>query len=238
MDSDAAPPVMPTATPRRTVAVLPVKRFSQAKQRLGDAVPDGRPELAAMMVQDVLVALWATPSVDDVVVVTNEDRAIAAAESVGATVIADERETGQSPAARAGVRHATQAGAERVLLVPGDCPALDPAELEALLRATAAERVVIVPDRHGSGTNALVLTPPGVIDPSFGPDSRARHESLAAAAGVRPALAHPASLLLDVDTGADLGALRERLAGEDTLAPRTRAWLRRHADDSPTLAGR
>jgi len=222
----------------RTAAVLPVKRFAMAKQRLGAAVPSGRPELAAIMVRDVLDALAATPSVSEIVVVTNEERAIDAALAVGATVIVDEHESGQSPAARAGAMYAQRRGAERVLLVPGDCPALDPAELEALLRCTAGEPVVIVPDRHGSGTNALLLAPPDVIAPSFGPDSRARHQSLATAAGIRPALAHPASLLLDIDTGADLGALRARLLVQDDLAVGTRAWLQRHGDTSATPASR
>ena len=92
---------------------------------------------------------------------------------------------------------------------------------------------MIVPDRHGTGTNALLLSPPGVIAPSFGPDSRSRHEALAEAAGVRWAVARPASLLLDIDTGDDLGALHARLAADGSVeharAARTRDWLRRHA---------
>lgn len=217
----------------RTAAILPVKRFELAKQRLGEALtPEWRRELAATMVADVLDALQATPAVDLIVVVTNETSAATAAERVGATVVADEAESGQSPAAQAGVAHAIGAGAERVLLVPGDCPALDPRELAELLPPVPGPRVVIVPDRHGSGTNALLLAPPDVIAPSFGPGSRARHEALAADAGARCVIAEPASLLLDIDTGADLGALRERLAlpGSDGDGPgaRTRAWLRGH----------
>ena len=221
----------------RTAAILPVKRFALAKQRLGEALPaDWRRELAAMMVADVLDALHATPELDAIVVVTNEPAAASAAERVGASVIPDETESGQSPAAQAGVGYAVREGAERVLLVPGDCPAVDPREVAALLPATAEPRVVIVPDRHGSGTNALVLTPPEVIAASFGPGSRARHEALAAEAGVQCTVAQPASLLLDIDTGADLGALRERLAANRRagrahtgLAARPRRRARRRA---------
>ena len=77
-------------------------------------------------------------------------------------------------------------GATRVLLVPGDCPALDPAELDELLEdaeGVATPDVVVVPDRHGDGTNALLLTPPDAIQPAFGPGSRERHERLAQEAG-------------------------------------------------------
>ncbi len=225
----------------RTAAVLPVKRFALAKQRLGGAVSDvRRPELVATMVRDVLDALAATDGLVEIIVVSNEPGAIAAAGEVGAAAIPDALQDGQSSAARAGAEHARRRGAGRVLLVPGDCPALDPAELETLLGAATETSVVIVPDRHGTGTNALLLTPPDVIAPSFGPDSLARHRALAAAAGVPATVAHPASLLLDIDTGDDLTVLSERLLGsghvEGPRAARTRAWLRRHgAAPTPTI---
>ena len=64
----------------------------------------------------------------------------------------------------------SRAGVERVLLVPGDCPLLDPAELDELLaRPPEPPSALIVPDRHGTGTNALLLTPPDALTPSFGP---------------------------------------------------------------------
>ncbi len=97
--------------------------------------------------------------------------------------------------------------------------------------------MVIVPDRHGSGTNGLLLAPPDAIAPSFGPDSCERHRALALAAGVGFRLGQPASLLLDIDTGADLEALSERLSGESARAQRTRAVLgRRERSDVPTNA--
>ena len=97
-------------------------------------------------------------------------------------------------AALRGIDAALERGAERVLLVPGDCPALDPAEVSALLAHDAG--VVIVPDRHGAGTNALLLTPPDVMAPAFGEGSFARHSGSRAgrgraSAGRRGALARP-----------------------------------------------
>jgi 2-phospho-L-lactate guanylyltransferase len=119
-------------------------------------------------------------------------------------------------------------GAERVLLVPGDCPGLDPAEVAALLaRPAAAPEVVIVPDHHGSGTNALLIAPPDALAPAFGEGSFARHAARAAAAGARVTVAQAASLALDVDTPGDLEALRTALAARPGAAPRTRAVLDR-----------
>ena len=213
----------------RTAAVLPVKSFSRAKQRLREAVGGGeREELAAAMVGDVLSALAAVEAIGDVIVVTAEPVAARAAQRAGAAVIDDPEEAGQSAAAGRGIDAALVRRADRVLLVPGDCPALDPHEVARLLdRAAAPPSVVIVPDRHGSGTNALLLAPPGVVGPSFGAGSFARHAARASAAGATVKVSALPSLGLDVDTPDDLAALRAALEQRPGTAGRTRAVLDR-----------
>jgi 2-phospho-L-lactate guanylyltransferase len=205
-----------------TLAILPVKRFGLAKQRLAERLsPPQREALAQAMVTDVLGALAISRRLDRVLVITSEPSVAAIAEPLGASIAPDRRDAGQSAAAAIGVEYAKRNGFERVLMVPGDCPALDRDELDALLAEhTDSPSVVVVPDRHGTGTNALLLTPPDVITPSFGPGSFERHRELADAAGVRCTVARPATLLIDIDTPADLAAL---LAGPRQRAPRTRA---------------
>jgi 2-phospho-L-lactate guanylyltransferase len=214
----------------RTVAILPVKTFPNAKQRLGGALePADRRQLAAAMVGDVIDALSAA-ALDGVVVVTAEPLAQAAARAAGAEVVEDPLEGGQSAAAALGVAAALRAGAERVLLVPGDCPALDAPEVDRLLAAHGAgPRVVVVPDRHRTGTNALLLAPADVIAPAFGAGSFARHAALARAAGAELEVADLPSLLHDVDTPGDLAALRALLAARARGAVRTRDVLDRLA---------
>lgn len=213
----------------RTAAILPVKSFARAKQRLGASVADQlRLALARAMVADVLAALAEVEAVTTTIVVTSQADVAEAALGQGATVIADEREQGQSAAVTLGIEHALAAGVERVLCVPGDCPALDPSELGELLaeQQRGGEQVVILPDRHGTGTNGLLLCPADAIAPSFGPDSCARHRALAQEAGVEWRVRPLVSLSLDVDTGEDLEALRAALAQHDRLrAPRTRNVL-------------
>lgn len=209
----------------RTAAILPVKRFSLAKQRLGESVDEQlRLRLARAMVGDVLVALSQCAAIDLTIVVTNEPSVTAAAEYTGAIVVADTAESGQSAAASIGVERALAEGAERALCVPGDCPALDPDELDVLLRGEPSA-VVVIPDRHGTGTNGLLLSPPDAMTPSFGPGSCERHCELAASAQASWRVEQVASLRLDIDTGADLAVLRERLAGNHGQAPRTRSVL-------------
>jgi 2-phospho-L-lactate/phosphoenolpyruvate guanylyltransferase len=221
----------------RTAAILPVKRFAAAKSRLGASVADPlRRELARAMVADVLLALAQAASIEATIVVTREESLLETARALGAVIVNDSDERGQSAAVTLGVRRALAEGIERVLCIPGDCPALEPAELDALLappRAGAGtprgREVVIVPDRHGTGTNGLLLTPPDAISPSFGPGSCQRHRELARAAGADCRFERPPSLLLDIDTGADLAALRDRLdrgpARARADAARTRAVL-------------
>ena len=111
-----------------------------------------------------------------------------------------------------GIDGRSRVGAHRVLLVPGDCPLLDPTELEQLLtRPVSGRSALIVPDRHGDGTNALLLTPPDALTPAFGEGSRRRHIDLAKAQGSTPEVVEVASLALDIDTPEDLELLIERL---------------------------
>ena len=90
-----------------------------------------------------------------------------------------QRSRGLNPALRE-ARAAIHAG--RLLVVPGDLPAVTAGDLAAVLAAgdtAGAPGVILAPDRHGRGTNALLLDPPDVIEPAFGGDSRAAHAWLA-----------------------------------------------------------
>jgi 2-phospho-L-lactate guanylyltransferase len=217
----------------RTLAIVPVKGFGEAKQRLSASLARGaRSSLAQAMFSDVLAALGRCGQVDEIAVVTADP----AAEQLShgrAHVLLDTGRQGQSVAAAIGVRHALANGFERALLVPGDTPLADPAELGSLLERTEADgiEVAIVADRHGTGTNALVLTPPDAMEPAFGPGSRGRHVDLAIEADRAyrvdegaPSLAH------DVDTPEDLDALRSALVGVRGRGQRT--WGALHQIDA------
>jgi 2-phospho-L-lactate guanylyltransferase len=211
----------------RTLAVLPVKRFHLAKQRLSaELSAEFRHALAEAMVADVLTALTACAEVEAILVITNEPAVIALAAAHGAEAAADPHESGQSAAATIGLARAIADGYERALLVPGDCPAIDPDELSGLLgEGRPGKSVVIVPDRHGLGTNALLLCPPNALAPTFGPGSCRRHQERAAAAGAVCRVAQVPSLALDVDTPRDLEVLREALEIRSGHAAQTRAVL-------------
>ena len=119
---------MYAASTLRTIAILPVKSFGTAKQRLADVLGDGaRKALAQAMFSDVLATLRHVPELAEIAVVTADRAAESAATSNRVTVLHDSDQAGQSAAALIGIRHALAYGYERVLLVPGDTPLLQPA---------------------------------------------------------------------------------------------------------------
>lgn len=212
----------------RTVAVLPVKSFGSAKQRLAPLLGAGsRHALAQAMFQDVLSSLRKVPAIEQIVIVASEPSVEYAADE-RVVLLPDDEQDGQSAATLTGIRWAASAGFDRVLLVPGDTPLLSVDELTAMLEAaeSGATQVVIVPDRHGTGTNALLMSPPDAIEPSFGPDSLARHVKAAEDAGVSHRVERVASLGFDVDTQDDLAVVVAAIEERRAIAPNTRGALR------------
>ena len=218
----------------KAIAVLPVKRFAAAKRRLAAGIDDERREaLVGAMLEDVLEAIGGARAIERTIVVTDEAQASAAAAQVGAEIVPDpggradpggesgDESRGHSTAALTGIARAEEHGAECVALLPGDCPLLDPRELDRLLTGVPSEYVAVVPDRHGTGTNALVLSPPRAIRPAFGDGSCARHVEAARGADIPFAVEGLPSLALDLDTPADVVALTVELERRPGRAKRT-----------------
>jgi 2-phospho-L-lactate guanylyltransferase len=212
----------------RATAILPVKRFGDAKQRLLDALD--RPQRAALikaMITDVLAATDRSEFVERVIVVSGEGRAERLAlhhaqrSTTPLEVLRDPDDRGHSEAATLGIIRALSLGAECSALLPGDCPLLDAGELDAALARMHRGRVTVVPDRHGTGTNALLLAPADAIGPAFGPGSAERHCERARLAGHELAVERLDSLGLDLDTPDDLRALAAALAENPGRAPAT-----------------
>ncbi|MGI9019783.1 MAG: 2-phospho-L-lactate guanylyltransferase [Solirubrobacterales bacterium] len=216
----------------RATAIIPIKRFRAAKQRLVEAVgPQGRAALAKAMLADALEQTTQAELIDRVIVVTGEGRAEKVAmhraqrAKTPIEVFRDPGDAGHSEAATLGIIRAMALGAEAVALLPGDCPLLAAAELDAALGRLAPDSVSVVPDRHGTGTNALLLAPPDAIGPAFGPESCARHVERAHRRGLEAMVDQVPSLALDLDTAEDLEVLASELAAEPRRAPRTAAAL-------------
>jgi 2-phospho-L-lactate guanylyltransferase len=204
-----------------TTAIVPVKGLSTANARLNGLLgEEERTRLAEALFLDLIVKLPRSRCIDDLLIVTSDASVARQAGWFGHNVLLQEADEGHAEAAAAGARAAMADGAQRVAMLPVDCPLLDTDELDAHL-GRSHRTALIVPDRHGTGTNALMLNPPDLFLPAFGPDSCARHVSRARATGQSFALEEVESLSLDLDTPEDFTLLRDRLLLDPHPAPRT-----------------
>ncbi|HEX5823513.1 MAG TPA: 2-phospho-L-lactate guanylyltransferase [Candidatus Limnocylindrales bacterium] len=199
----------------RVIAIVPVGSLDGAKSRLG-AVLDAeeRLDLTVRLARATIAAAVASERVDDVLVITPDDAVRSLALELGARPIL-QRDSGLNRGVAAAREDAIAAGADAVLILPIDLPDVTSAAIDAVA-ATLDEPerplVAIVPDRHGRGTNALLIAPPDAIDVCFGGDSRAAHVAAAAMAGARLVVLD-GPLALDLDTPDDL------LLAEASLRP-------------------
>ena len=188
------------------VAIVPVGTLTGAKSRLG-AVLDAeeREELALRLARTTIGAVVEASRIDETLVVTPDDTVRVLAESLGARPIR-QRSSGLNRGIGAGRDEAVAAGAAAILIVPIDLPDVTPVAIDRVAAALDDPRrplVAIVPDRHGRGTNALLIAPPDAIEPCFGGDSHAAHVAAAAAAGAT-LVELDGPLTVDLDTPDDL----------------------------------
>ena len=205
----------PDAPIRTVYAIIPVGALDGAKSRLG-AVLDAeeRHDLALRLADATIRAAVATPGIAETLVITPDDTVRAVAMAAGARPVL-QRSRGLNAALREARAEAMAAGATAMLILPTDLPRVSPAAIGVLLEALQDGQpplVALVPDRHGRGTNALLLAPPDVIDVCFGGDSHAAHAAAAADAGARY-LDLGGPLTYDLDTPDDLLLAQERAPG-------------------------
>ncbi len=190
-------------------AVLPVKAPPNAKQRLAAllAAPD-REVLARALYEHVIQTLCSARGLDRIAVATSDEATARDARRRGLLVFEESGQLSHSHSAGAGLRRAAALGATTVVLIPIDVPLLTVAEIEELVAPRPG--LVIVPSADGTGTNALVQTPPGIIECRFGPGSFQAHLDQARACGVPVEVLRPPGLTFDLDTPADVAELLER----------------------------
>jgi 2-phospho-L-lactate guanylyltransferase len=210
-------------------AVVPAKKLEQAKTRLASVLsPEERRELCLAMLRDVLSALRGAEYLAGVVVVTADAAIAQAARALEVEVIA-EQTTGQNAAIEVGMAYARARGASELLIVSADLPLLCAETVEQLLaQARKNERdrsVLLAPSRDGTGTNAMLQRPPGVIPFLFGVNSLQRHQQAAAERGVPVDLARADGLAFDVDLPIDLIDLLDRPCQTHTRAALARMRL-------------
>lgn len=189
--------------------LIPVKEFSQAKQRLAADLPAAeRASLARAMFEDAFAVVAATCGIDAVFVVSSEPVALERAHSLGWTTIPESRQLSESDSVDFASRWCADRGVRALLRLPIDIPLAEPRDIENLFEELEpAPAAVLVPSRDGTGTNALLRTPPSLFPSHFGLGSFARHLAEAAKCGARAKVVRNPRLELDVDDIEDLRVL-------------------------------
>jgi 2-phospho-L-lactate guanylyltransferase len=191
-------------------AIVPVKPLRRGKSRLaGILSEDERTELNRSLLQNTLKTFADLREVEEVLVISRDPQALAIARHYGARTV---REDGQ-PELNTALKRATvvaQVYATRgVLVLPADLPLVTREDVLTLIEhAGEPPSVVIAPDRHGTGTNALLISPTGLIEYDFGENSFERHCQQAREAGARLEIVNLPTLGLDLDLPEDLELVR------------------------------
>jgi 2-phospho-L-lactate/phosphoenolpyruvate guanylyltransferase len=187
-------------------AVVPVKEFEGAKQRLSSALsPEERRVLATTMLEDVLEALSAVRDLAGVLVVTLDPDATSLANRYGARIVTEGARDGHTGAVTAAARLLVREGQAGMMTMPGDIPRLRSEEIAATLAAhRAAPAFTIVPAHDDLGSNTIVCSPPDAVPLRFGEDSFFPHLDAARTQGIEPLVVRHPGIGMDIDNPVDL----------------------------------
>ena len=204
--------------------LVPVKNLSGAKQRLASLLDQAsRTALAQAMLLDVLEVLSAWPDRPNVGIVTSDPFAISLARQFAFEVIADKENHSETDAIDMATEVCRERGISSTLVIPGDIPLLQWAELEQLLKAAPPEGSVLVPAADGRGTNAALRQPADLFPLRFGNDSFKPHLAAARATGHPCVVLSLPGIALDIDCPSDLRQLVQA-PGETRSQRLARQW--------------
>lgn len=185
-------------------AILPVKSPQNAKQRLNGFLSiEQRETLARTLYRQTLAALCRAEGIDRLVVATSDPAIACHAREFGASVFEETEQVSHSVSADGACLRAMEMGATTAMLVPIDVPTVTPDDFTTLA-ASARPGLIVVPSADGTGTNALVRTPPDCIQSCFGPGSFRAHLDQATAKGIPSGVLRLPGLMFDIDTPEDV----------------------------------
>lgn len=223
----------------KITALIPVKGFRNAKQRLSAILGSARREaLAESMFRDVLREVLRARGLIETVVVTGDEKVAQIAGSLGARVLRENAETGETDAVDFARTSLKNAGCEAVLIVPGDMPLVRSADIELVLDQVPAGQIapfaLLVPSHDRLGTNALLLAPPDIIKLRFGYNSFSYHLSQVSAQGLPIRFFENEHIALDIDEPKDL----EKFLADSADGSEALETLRRFVADQSSQASR
>ena len=191
--------------------LIPVKDPSNAKSRLSELLSaEERRRLAWTMFEDVSRAVLHAKRPDRVVMVTSFPPAIERAHELAWDVLVEQTQVSESASIDWASRMLEEQGLDAVMRLPADIPLVRADDIDAIMSVRLdAPGALLVPSRDGTGTNAIIRTPPSLFPSRFGPDSLALHKTEASRVGVTCAIVGNSRVAFDVDEPADVASFME-----------------------------
>lgn len=203
-----------------TWAIVPVKPLVRSKSRLNEVLTNRQREsLSSHFLRRTVTLLNDMPEISRVLVVSRDPSALTIARAAGAKTL---QETGL-PELNDSLKRATQVvlawQAKQIIVLPIDLPFMTTSDVSQILQIGRQypSVVVIAPDENGTGTNAMLLKPPGLIPYHYGENSFHNHISAGEQRNTALEIVHNQNLSLDVDTPADLEQFKLRHRGATKL---------------------
>jgi 2-phospho-L-lactate/phosphoenolpyruvate guanylyltransferase len=218
--------------------LIPVKEFREAKQRLAAHLsPADRAALAQAMCEDFFQVVSEVRYVEQVFVISKETWALSRARALGWETIVESHQTSESHSVDAASLYCAGLGVQALLRVPIDVPLTASEDIEAVFDQLDGQTdAVIVPSSSGTGTNAILRSPPCLFPSRFGPNSFSLHQAEADRCGARMRVLRNPRLELDIDELEDLKNISSRVPSNSA----TSRWLvaRGLRAERPESAGR
>jgi len=194
--------------------LIPVKEFRRSKERLAPHyTEDERAALARALCEDAFRVVAQVRGIDRVYVVSGDYHALSLARQLNWKTISESEQISESASVDAASRHCVREGVQALLRLPIDIPLVTPSDIESLFaELQPAPSAVIASSRDGTGTNALLRSPPDLFPSHFGPDSFALHVQEAERAGAKITIIRNERIALDIDEPKDLRAAADRVS--------------------------
>jgi 2-phospho-L-lactate guanylyltransferase len=209
----------------KTFAIVPIKRFENAKTRLSSILDtDDRIRLSLLMLKDTLQILSAVHSLSQVITVSADKRVGEIAVKYGANFLLEEKERGVNSAVALADSYCMKKAADATMVIPHDLPLLDSTDISKACELAENESrcIVICPSLRYDGTNMLLRKPPSIIATFYDADSYNMHVKAAIRLGIPVKRLFSKALMHDIDTPEDALEIME----EETVTARSLEFIK------------
>ena len=194
----------------KIAAIIPVKTFSNAKTRL-ELSPHKVEELCKIMLEEILHTLFISPRIDEIIIVTKEQKAIEIGKKFNTTTIIDEKEESVNSAVALADKYLLENKFDASIVFPQDIPYIKTQDIDFMLNYIAPPNfAIIIPSRRFDGTNALVRMPIDLMETHYDEDSYKIHMNTAKKHTLNVAMVFVKRIMWDVDNKEDLEFVLEQ----------------------------